>query len=638
MSTRFSARFLAAFFTFPSAMGASALAQNNAEVVSPASTYRYGEFTMTVKPDYPCGKTVYATLTHGRAKLSDYDDKAAQTALRALASEHEKTCPEMRGMNFETPLPDGSVESNYVEKHKNWRVHAIWRANQPAIKALEAKARERVAAFEARAPEADHDLADYGFYKSELVGEGDGFKLYWTQDVERYGGKKHYAVVHEQTGDVPFFDNRDLGNGVIYTGPEFNKQLETLINQHPIVYMEPWVKHYIKGYHHPGDDRTKVLSENFAERPVFQTQLPGYWEEGKFRISPYGAQIRAANKARKPILSRANAIAYLGESAVAKPDDPLALPDFGPLAPEGPSAAYQEKETQIRAAALARGLVYKNDAFWSQFRSVETRRLFNAHYNWLAIGDIHSSALLMRYLQINSQKCRATIKDPRSFKLENITVREDQWGNTSSSGTKIFDMVVPGRFAPILEDKYKQKEGAGLAGVADVYSFLQGGQSWQSLAKENKKNIDWVKRSQDDVDRIMSAGPCGNPVQMQFEEMLYLDALGKNPETNTSISFANAASYSDAVTRAGGAPSVKAACLFSSDFGEKTMVGDRAAHKWCECIENNVRQNYPDRLSQYANRYGEYRRATQIAQLRLDRGQDHPENRIRLLENNCINR
>ena len=125
---------------------------------------------------------------------------------------------------------------------------------------------------------------------------------------------------------------------------------------------------------------------------------------------------------------------------------------------------------------------------------------------------------------------------------------------------------------------------------------------------------------------------------MQFEEMLYLDALGKNPETNTSISFANAASYSDAVTRAGGAPSVKAACLFSSDFGEKTMVGDRAAHKWCECIENNVRQNYPDRLSQYANRYGEYRRATQIAQLRLDRGQDHPENRIRLLENNCINR
>lgn len=616
----------------------STVAQMSVEVISPGSTYRYGEFTMEVSADYPCGRTVYATLTHGREKLSDYDDKTAQTALRALAAEHEKTCPELGGVNFQTPLPDGNVDSHYAEKHFNWRVSTIWRANQATIKAWEKEARARTVEFAEREPDPNHDLKDYGIYKAELVGEGDGFKLYWTQDVKRYGGKKHYAVVHEQSGAAPFFDTVRIDDYTIKTGPEFNAQLERIINQKPIVYMEPWLKHYIKGYHHPNDDRAKVLSDNYSERPVFQTQLPAYWEDGALRISPYGAQIRAANKARKPIVSRADAIAYLGTSADANPDNPLALPDFGPLPPEGPSTAYLEKEAEIRAAALSRGLVYKNDAFWSQFRSVEARRLFNAHYNWLAVGDVHSSALLMRYLQVNSDKCRDSIKNPRTFKLENITVYEDEWGNSTSSSTNIFDMIIPGRFAPILEEKYQRKEGQGLAGAQAAYSFLQSGQSWQSLAKENRKQIDWVKRSQDDVDRIMAQGPCGNPIQMQFEEMLYLDALGKNPETNTTLSFSNAASYSDALYQPGNAPSVQASCLFSSDFGEKTMMGARRAHKWCECIDNNIRRNYPDRVSKYAKRYGEYRRATQIAQLRIDRGQDHPENRIRLLENNCINR
>ena len=605
-------------------------------VIAPMQSYKADEFAVTFPADARCDRTLYGELSHSRTKLLDHDSAKVQAAMRSLAKAVQKDCRKLNTFIFSTTFADGSQDSNMSLRDTNWSIDGLLTAQRPQFQQDEQAARQRLSAFKAREPQADHDLVDYGYYKAEMVGETDTFKLYWTQDRKLYGGKAHYVVLHTTNGATPFFDTQRFDEHTLHTGAEFNRQLEELINAKPRVFMEAFVNHHVAGYHNPNDDRAKVLSENYSEKPLFQTRLPAYWDGGRYRISPYGSQLRGVNKLRKIVLNMDDVITAFGPSAVANLTDPLALPDFGPLADEGPSPDFRSKQAQVRSKLLAKGLIYKNDAFWAQFRSPETRRLFEAHADWLAVGEVPSAALMMTYLRLNSERCAATIKNPQRFKLDSVTTYSDDYGNTSQSSSNIFDIVVPGRFAPILKENYQQEDGSLMSGAKSAMSFLQSGRSLQSIAKEQRQTIDWVERSQSDVQRIMAYGPCGNPVQKQFEEMLYLDAVGKNPETNTTLSFANAATQSDGVYQPGNAPTLTAACLLSSDFGAKQMTSARKAHRWCECLANGVKSAYPDRVAKYTKRYGEYQRDIQIAKLRIERGQDHPENRIYAVQSNCV--
>jgi len=592
--------------------------------------YRAGAVTMKPIAERPCGtgNTLYAWFKHDKLDFATEGFDQAQREIRALATFYKKECPAITGAYVKVLRPDGSELYEHISMAENWQLAA----SKPPPKIQQGLYKGRIAymsAFKTKTQNPDHGLSSYGYYNAELIGQGTNFKLYQAVDRKR-SGKFSYVIVHSASSDdEPLFDTDQNAS---YTGPIFNRELEQIITTKALPF-SPYehINHYIDGYHNPKVDRVSVIEKKVTEPPHFISQMTEYWENGKVFLSPYGLQF-----VNHKILSKADAIKRFGPSAGETVTDKFALPDFGPLGEDAPNGLYLTMQKAIRSAALKRGLIYKNDAFWSQFSAMETRQVFDSHANYTPIYAIPKSALLMRYLTVNSQRCKSSIKDPRTFKLDDVSTETDEYGNTSTSTNNIYDIVVPGRFAPILEKNFQNQNGS--IGLSNAMSFMSGG-SIGTAIKDLKNQIAWVKRSQADVDRIMNYGQCGNPVQKQFEEMLYYISLNKKPGEHSSLTFNHSERLSDPLYEPGHAPSFKSACVIDKFQSNFNLYGNDAygfkAMKWCECVAEKVSVVKPKKINEYTKHFALYQRDLRIADLMATRGQSHPDTRLLSIQPYC---
>jgi len=252
-------------------------------------------------------------------------------------------------------------------------------------------------------------------------------------------------------------------------------------------------------------------------------------------------------------------------------------------------------------------------------------------------GMIPSSAMLMGYLAENSRRCKAHIKNPEKFRLNQIITTTDGYGNSSSSSSPIYDIVIPGRFAPVLEQKFSNDDGT--IGMSDVVSAAAGGQSLAAGMKEPQQAFEWVERTQADVERIVANGGCNDPERQQFEEMLYYDVAGKNPAEYSTLSFTDAVEYSDPLYQPGTASSLKSACVINVEFGTGMTLPSYKAIKWCECVAAQILKVRPGSVDEYTKRYKQYQRDRRIARTKIDREQDdRKDRRLYAIQQHCVSR
>jgi Putative peptidoglycan binding domain len=605
------------------------------ETLVEGSKYRSGAVTMVIDENQqPCGKTdrAYVWVSHDSQEITTVSTFAKfQAELRALATHYEATCSDI---NFVWFRPSGNDAIYTVgDETANWHIKAdstMTKAERAENDAWRASAFKSIEEIKKIPVDPDHDLKNYGYYKAILIGKTPGFNVYHAIDKKKYG-QYSLVVLHKvNSDDEPVFDVRVNGvNGGRNTGPVFMRQLEQVFKENGVqtLSLESGLRHYITGYHSTTYDRVKVMGPNFFEPPHFKTYVPAYWENGELFLSPYGSSLSNIR-----FLSRVEIIAAWGPSAPIIVADPLALPGFGKLPAEKPGEKYMARQVRIRQAAVDGGLIYKNDAYWSEFSSYETRRIFESYADHRSIGGTPFGAILMRYLSVNSQACRSTIKNPVVFKLDEITTKTNEWGASSTTTSNIHDMVVPTRFQAELENRFGKKNDpdGGLKAMRLVFNYSQPG-GLGGLAKELAKTREWIKRSVSDVDRIMAYGECGNPVHQQFEEMLYQLTSENVPGDTTKLSFSNAVALSDSLYKAGGAPSLQGACVIDSEFGG---IGNRTI-RWCECVVDKVPQVKPGKVAEYVKRYATYNRDVRIARSRIDRGQEHPDNRLYSIQRYC---
>lgn len=475
--------------------------------------------------------------------------------------------------------------------------------------------------FNSEEPTPDHPLAEYGYYNARLIGEEPGVYLYVAAKTER-DKRLEFVMVHEVEASATIFDTAPPDSQQVITpAPSFYAQLQRLIGETPLVQQR--VLHHYANYHHPKDDRLRVLGPRYSETPIFRSQFQGSYPGGELLVSEHQTYpgIGWNTPTQLPLVTLERVIDRFGPSAPVA-GDPNS-DNLEPLKPEGPSDSYLAKERAVRDKALKLGLIYKNDSYWSAIASADLRDIFHGFDSGYGMRGYVGSTALMRYLDRNSKECRSGIADPKRFKLEEVTTEVDEYGNSSSYKTTIWDMVVPARFAPILDEKYGKSGDAGAReAVSQVWSLLRPG-GLEQAASALKSTADLVQSTKDGVDKILAEGGCNNPLKQQLEEMLYQLSLGQSPVEKTTLRFADAATLSDPLYRRGESTTVTESCLAASDF-----TTDRRTRAYCACVDRYIQERAPDRVGVYSKRYRQLSRDFQIARTAMERGQDHPDIRV----------
>jgi len=598
--------------------------------------YRLGGVTMIIDEGSRCsGAENGAILYSGNPSPAEW-----QKTVRKLAEARRQTCvgdtgsygPHILTLRFNDSR--NRMSKTALQAKNFWATQNSRTALIRASQAGEAAARRD--AFLASPPVEDHDLANRGWARSELLHETPRYKLYMAQDRENRRNLDLVMVHRPAADDAPVIETvvvQQGGSPTVYPAPSFYAEIERLLEQIGPQAWQPRIKHYIAGYHHGKDDRLRVLGPHYVETPVFETGYATFWD-GDERIFPYSmrpnAQIGFDNERQRPAVSVTVAVARFGPSAVETVEEATQVAaaeaaerNARPLPPEGPSESYLAEQKQIRAAAMARGLVYKNDAYWADYERVVVREIIEGYYDGIAVNATAYQAALKNYLEWNSDRCAATIRDPATFTITELTQSFDGFSSTTTR-REAGQYTVPGRFAPIYAAMYDIGDPAieAYKGARAAYATLQlGSGALTQTAAGLKDTIATVQSTNRDLERLFAEG-CTSPLKRQFEEMLFHEAAGLDPRKST-LRITNADRLSDAVYIPGDSTSYTVACLASNDFSRSA-----SSRRYCSCVDGLIKRMAPERYDAYAKRHWQFSRDMSAVKDAIDRGQEHRDQRL----------
>lgn len=564
--------------------------------------------------------------------LVDGDMYANHAALRRIAEQVVSNCPGVHSLGYTIRLPGGAYQRGSLSARHDWMPNEIRYAEQKQAQERARLQQEFLVNFAKEAPVPDHGLRDYGYYNAKLLGEEQGAALYVAAKTQR-DRLLEFVLVHSATDGQPIIETKAPDEQqVIRPGDSYYEMLQRMIGDTPVVQQR--VLHHYKGYHHPQDDRLRVLGPNFSETPIFTSQFLATFQRGKLVVKEHDrySGIGFDTPTQQALVTLERVIERFGESA---PVDSNAKADVQvALGPEGPSDEYLAKQASVRDKALKMGLIYKNDAFWSQFPASDIRAIFHGYDNGYGMAGFVGRTALMRYLNRNSQECSPSIVDPQRFKLEERVTETDEFGNSSSYTNTIWDMTVPGRFIPILDKNFNQPDNAGARQAASqIWNMLQPG-GLRASAQDLATTAALVRNTQDSVDKLFKPGACDDPLKLQLEEMLYQLSRGQGPVTASSLKFDNAAALSDPLYKRGDSKTITEACLATFDFPNRERTT-----AYCSCIDRYIQRRAPDRVATYSKRYRKLTRDFNNAKTAMERGQEHPDFHIfAAMRSSCVRR
>lgn len=566
------------------------------------------------------------------ASLLDGDMYANHSALRRIAEQVVSLCPNVHSLGYTIRFPSGAYKRGSLSARNDWLPNEIRQAEQKQAQERSRLLQEFLVNFAKETPDPDHALVDYGYYNAKFLGEELGSALYVAAKTQR-DRRLEFVLVHTPTGSQQIFATKAPDEQkVIRPGASYYELLQRLIGGTPVVQQR--VLHHYKGYHHPKDDRLRVLGPNFSETPIFTSQFLATFQRGELVVKEHDrySGIGFDTPTQQALVTLERVIERFGASAPlsnnAKADVQVAL------GPEGPSDEYLAKQVTVRDKALKMGLIYKNEAFWAEFPATDIRGIFHGFDKGYSMGGYVGRTALMRYLSRNSQECRAHIVDPQRFKLEERVTETDEFGNSSSYINTIWDMTVPGRFVPILNRNFNQSSNADAKqAVSQIWDLLQPG-GLRASAQDLAATAALVRNTQDSVDKLFKRGACDDPLKLQLEEMLYELSRGQGPVKVSNLKFDNAAALSDPVYKRGESKTITEACLAASDFtnSERTIA-------YCGCIDRYIQRRAPERVAAYSKRYMQLTRDFNDARTAMERGQEHPDFHIfRAMRSSCVRR
>lgn len=594
-----------------------------------ADVYRYEfeEAVLTIEEEpYECGRAAAGELRHPFPGLYD-DPEGLQRLVRGVAEARRADCGLTQVLDLRL-YGSEHVSEITVFANDYWQLPDLRRSDALTAEE-EAAAAKRLAAIMAMPPNKDHPLAYRGWARSELLHEEDAFSLYAAFDSRDSDRAELVMVITDPGG--PFIDTAvqqmERNNLTIVPGPEYFEWLDrALAEAGPPYWRNNLIRHYLGGYYIDGY-RDQILANDGAVEQAFHRMNYGrYWDGTRMRVTPIPMMYLGYESSPEELLIDRERIEIAHGPSGPGPDGTGAetvaalpeQPDDGYL-PEGPSAQRTYRRRLVREATIERGLIFLNDGFWAQFSSSDVQRVFESHAEYLSVGDPGFSALVLHYLDRNGRQCAQTIDRPTQWKLKEITVETDGFGNASSSETTIWDMTVPARFVPHLDRWFNAPNPSATETIgAAVASMRPGGLG--SLAGDIAEDRLEVEETIGDVERIMALGECGNAFQVQLEEMLYLQVAGLNPEEATSLTLPEASRVVMELYVPGEAHNVKTACLAADDF-----LGKRSDWRRCGCIERQLSQRLPAALDTYSARFQSL--FPQVKAIRDDPSRRGPEDR-----------
>lgn len=572
-----------------------------------AETFRYEVEGASLEVDgglYGCDRSEKGTLRHPYPGLFD-DPAGLQVLVRELAMMRYAECGlvnflELRLYGTEHVSEIEVLASDY------WTLPDLRRpADLDA--AEQAAAAERLAQIMATPPPDSHGLSHRGWARAELLHQEEAFRLY-AGFASATDDRSELVMVFTDTGGEFFptaLQQREQYNITVVPGPEYYAMLDrALLAAGPPFWRDQLIQHYLDGYYEPITDREATLAKDgVRETALYRMNYGRYWDGSAMRVTPIPMlDLGYENAPEELLIDRERLEVRFGPSDPGPDGQTRATVAALPQAPgdgflsEGPSPKRRLQRRVVRDGAIEKGLLFLNDGFWAQFASSDVQRIFESHSDYITVGDPGFSAILLNFLDRHGTACGQTIQNPVQWSLKEITVRTDGFGNASRDENVIWDMTVPARFAPLLEEKFNADSSLEQNLGAALDAMRPGGlaRAAGDLARDRRE----VEQSVADVERIMALGDCGNAFLIQFGDMLYHHLAELNPEDHSTLSFPEGDRVVMDYYEPGSTSRLKTACIAAGDFR-----GNRDDWQFCSCVEAQMERNRPDLVEVYAKRY-----------------------------------
>lgn len=568
-------------------------------------TYTFGEAELTLPTE--CGRGVAGNITYSGPALSS-DPKAVQDIVRGLGWLRVADCGTNELLNVRL---QGGGETVEVSLHPAlfWQLPGMEQPHDLAEEEAEA-AKARLAEIMAKPLTDDHGLAHYGWARSELLYSEEAFDLY-AGIAAAEDPRVEVVMVFKEETTAPFMDTEiqrdEHGGRVVVPGPKYFAMLDRGITNAgpPIWQRNQIVRHYLKGYYTPYRNREEALArDGVVEEGFYRTNFGTYWDGTRKRVTPVSLlPLGYPNQPEDLLIDRERLEIKFGASAPG-PDgtvqEPVAVlretPADGFLA-EGPSSRRVFQRRLVRDTAIEQGLSFYDDAFWTQFSSSDVQRIFESHAENRAVGDPGFSALALHFLDKHGQACGSTFAQPADWQLKEVTITTDEDGNSTRSEQIIWDMIVPARFLPILEDRFNQPDPTPGQVVGASMGLMQSGglgQMMRDIARDREE----IEASIADIEILMGLDDCGGPFFAQFEEMLFLQLQDINPVGQASLRLGPAEQTVMDIYEPGATTSLRTACIAADDF-----LGRRDDWRFCGCLETELEARRPDLSDFYSARF-----------------------------------
>lgn len=316
--------------------------------------------------------------------LSDPD--ALQSLVRGLAEKSRETCGSTMSYTL-TLRGTGATKQVKVFSHNYWNLPEASLDNA-ARAALMTEMKEAMTDLRNGPPNADAEMAYRGYERALLVHEEPRFNLYaavaGSQDEQG-----ELVMVHRVPASDPFLPTKvgfwGKNHRTVQLAPEFYDVFDRgLANAGPFAghYL---VRHYLQGYYQPVKNRAAVLAKDgVVEHPLQRHNFSTFWDGTRLRATPIPRQyLHEFGNEESLVIDRERAEIEYGPSAPGPDGTVVAATAQVSVSPEGPSAKHLYRMRLIRESAQEKRLIYRNDAYWTQFNSDDLRRIFNAHGNTL---------------------------------------------------------------------------------------------------------------------------------------------------------------------------------------------------------------------------------------------------------------
>lgn len=570
-----------------------------AQRVGTSKKFIYGDFSIDVT-GIRCTSVINPLMTHKRKRIRDYSLQEFQKAVSILAERvHQDECRRAKFQKMIITGATGLKERIDVSADTYWQLIATSRKYRNAANAYRKAGQNERDSAPPWTENSPNPLKHRGFYASWLKYSGDGFKLY-TVKKNKNTRLLDLVIEHSIPDDQKFIETEVIKTGsseITVVANSFLRKLQKAFDSFNLSYVQ-WtqISHYVKGYEHPKDDRRLVMGPNGFETPLLTHGLNVYWLDRPI-LMPRGAVIYYGVKGQPgKFLSVADARRQLGERKVVD-NTPR------PLAPEGPSQKYLEKQKASRDKAIKVGYVYKNEEYWMSFRRDYVKEIFEGSGTGYHLDSPLIKLFIEGYVTTIQNRCPALVgANPGIFVVTRTTTTFNGYGHVvGRSKAKVGEVHVKRRFVPIYghyknvkSDKFTISQG--LRKAFDIATKRGPGSTLDTLKRQAK----FVQNVRADLQQLFAKEKCDSPVLAQFEENIYRYAAGQKPVQLARVRIPRSSAATDPLYVRGAAKNIAIACMASRDF----TFHDSRSNDFCGCVGKRVENAVsPERAQRIRSRY-----------------------------------